>query len=312
MNIEKVLLETKENKSIRLKITQKCPWDCLFCHEEGGWGIDDMRWDESMQKNISILKEELKLKEAHLTGGEPTASKYIEELAEGLISLGLDVKLTSNGQFSENKLESLIDKGVNEFNFSIHALNPSDFIAMQKRKDLSWANNCIENQKKIIVKAQELGAKIKLNVVVGGEEDVRKALQIFDFAKNLGIPLKFLSDLFKKGISMQAIEKMIEEVGGKKFKESVENGGSNKSSYYRDVDGFEFGVKSIRENKLKSLCTDCKEKCLEQFYGLRLEQRDGKFYVRLCIDRKDGKSLMLVEDFLESDYFKEINEIINK
>ena len=56
MNFEDIPLETKENSSIRLKITQKCPWDCLFCHEEGGWGIDDMQWDESMQKNISILK----------------------------------------------------------------------------------------------------------------------------------------------------------------------------------------------------------------------------------------------------------------
>ena len=312
-NPNSVLFENKENHSIRLKITQKCPWECIFCHKEGGWDIDDMRWDDAMRKNISLLKENLKLEEAHLTGGEPTSSRYIEELAEGLISLGLDVKLTSNGQFSEKKLNGLIEKGIKEFNFSIHALNSEDFIKMQKKKNLSWANNCIENQKNIITKAQELGARIKLNVVIGGEEDIEKALQIFDFAKNLRIPLKFLSDLFKKEISMQTIEKIaIEILGGEKFKETIEKGGSNKSSYYRDKDGFEFGVKSIRENKLKSLCSDCNEKCLEQFYGIRLEQREGRFYVRLCIDRKDGKNLMLVEDFLESEYFKEINKTINE
>lgn len=125
--------------------------------------------------------------------------------------------------------------------------------------------------------------------------------------------MRFLGDLYKKEISMQAIDIIATEVlGGEKFKETIQIGSSNKSSYYRDKDGFEFGVKSIRENKLKSLCVDCEDECLEQFYGIRLEQRESKFYVRLCINRKDGKSLMTVEEFLESEQLKEINKLINE
>jgi len=304
--------EQKENRSIRLKITEKCPWECKFCHEEGGWGIDDVKWEDKFVEKISNLKDALNIKEVHLTGGEPTASKYIQDLSAGLSSLGLDVKLTTNGQFSEKILCGLINSGVKEFNFSIHALNPEDFIKTQKKNDLSWAANNIENQKRIIAKAQELGAKIKLNVLISTEDDIPKALEVFEFAKANNIPLRFLNDLYNGQTSIEAIEKMAKEIlNGKKFRESVAKASSSKSSYYRDDDDYEFGVKEIREYKLETLCSDCKEECTEQFYGIRLEQRDGKFYVRLCIDRKDGKSLMTVEEFLDSDYLKEINKLLN-
>lgn len=310
--ITNITKETKENRSVRLKVTEKCPWECVFCHEEGGWGIDDIRWDEAMEKNLGILKEKMSLEEVHLTGGEPTASRYIEEISEGLTALGLDVKLTTNGQFSEERLKRMIESGIKEFNFSIHALNPKNFIRAQKRKDLSWAENNIENQKKIIKKALELGAKIKLNILISNEEDIDKALEVFQFAKEIGVPLRFLNDLYNGEVSVQAIDKLATEIlGAKKFKETIVKGSSSKSSYYRQEDGFEFGVKEIREHKLKSLCQDCKENCIEQFYGIRMEQREGKLYVRLCIDRKDGKSLMTTEEFLESEEFKEINKLLN-
>lgn len=311
-NNSEISKESKENRSIRLKITEKCPWNCIFCHEEGGWGIDDIRWDEAMQKNIGLVKKMLSIEETHLTGGEPTASRYIEELAGGLTSLGLDVKLTTNGQFSEKKLEELMAKGIKEFNFSIHALNPEDFIKSQKRKNLSWAESNIRNQKEIILKAKELGAKIKLNVLISTEDDIKKAMEVFQYAKENQIPLRFLNDLYNGQVSVLAVDKLAREIlKAKKFKETLVRGSSSKSSYYRQEDGFEFGIKEIREYKLKTLCQDCNENCKEQFYGIRMEQRGGRLYIRLCIDRKDGKSLMTVEDFLESEQLKEINKLLN-
>lgn len=203
-------------------------------------------------------------------------------------------------------------RGIKEFNFSIHALNPEDFLKSQKRKNLSWAENNIRNQKEIIFKATELGAKIKLNVLISTENDIKKAMEVFQYAKENQIPLRFLNDLYNGQVSVLAIDKLTGEIlRAKKFKETVVRGSSSKSSYYRQEDGFEFGVKEIREHKLKTLCQDCKETCIEQFYGIRMEQRDEKLYVRLCIDRKDGKSLMTVEDFLESEQLREINKLLN-
>lgn len=63
---------------------------------------------------------------------------------------------------------------------------------------------------------------------------------------------------------------------------------------------------------MASLCKDCQEDCTEQFYGVRLEQREDGYYVRLCLERDDEKSVMPLEDFLESQQLEDINQLINE
>lgn len=310
---EQIPQESRADKSIRLKITKNCPWECQFCHEEGGGDIDAIKWDETAKKNILLMKEKLGIEEIHLTGGEPTSNKDIEEIALGLSMLGLDVKMTTNGQFKEDRLKRMYENGIKEFNFSVHALNPDDFIEAQRNKDLSWAKNNIETQKKIIKKALELGVKIKLNTIISEDRDIGKTLEVIKFAKENGISsIRILGDLYNGEKSIKAISKFIGLLKAEKFKEVISVGSSNKTSFYKCEDGFEFAVKEINDFKLNTLCDDCKEKCLEKFYGIRLEQKDGKFYVRLCIGRKDGKSFMPLEEFFESDQFKEINKLLNE
>ncbi len=311
---EKLNFKTIEqpNRSIRIKVTEKCPWDCTFCHKEGGWGIDDIKWNQSTQQTIQTLKNILKLTEIHYTGGEPTFNKNLEELTIRLSSLGLKVKTTSNAQFSEEKLKNLINSGLKSFNFSIHGLQPEQLVTTQKNKSLRWTKKSIERQKKIILKAIELGAQVKINTVISNETDIDRALEIYNFAKKNRVTVRFLNDLNNGETAIRAIIKLAEQIiQAKKFKEKVLIGSSSKTSFYRDIDGYEFGVKEIRENKLMSLCKGCKERCTEQFYGIRLEKKDNKFFIRLCIDRCDEKSYMPFDKFLESDQLKEILKLIN-
>ncbi|PIV51439.1 hypothetical protein CO115_04910 [Candidatus Falkowbacteria bacterium CG_4_9_14_3_um_filter_36_9] len=310
---EQPLIETEKNSSIRLKVTNRCPWECTFCHKEGSWDIDDIRWNQATEDNMKKLTGALNLKEVHFSGGEPSSNSRLEEISEGLSSMGLEVKTTSNAQFSELRFKKLIDSGIKSFNFSIHALTPENFIKTQNKKDLYWAKKCIEKQKKIIARAKELNINIKLNTVISTEDDIERAKEIYDFAKKNNISVRFLNDLGNGQISIVALKKISEDIlQAEKFKEKIVTGSSSKTSYYKDKDGFEFGIKEIRNNKLKTLCEGCKESCTEQFYGIRLEQKDGKFYVRLCIDRKDEKSYMPLEEFLESNQLKEINNLLNE
>ncbi len=254
----------------------------------------------------------MKISEVHYTGGEPTSNRGLEDLTAGLRSLGLKVKTTSNAQLSRETLARLINSGLKSFNFSVLGLSPNDLLSFQRGKSWSWAEKSIKRQKEIIRAARELGGKVKINSVISSGKDIDRCLGIYDFAKTNNIPIRFLADLNNKDVSLDNILYIVKErIFAKKFKEKVTIGSSNKTSYYRDKDGFEFGVKEIRENKLKTLCADCKDKCLENFYGVRLERIKGAFFVRLCIDRKDGKSLLKLEDFLDSDYLKEIISLTN-
>jgi hypothetical protein len=93
----------------------------------------------------------------------------------------------------------------------------------------------------------------------------KRALEIFDFCKKEGIGVRFLNDLGTGNVAVEAIMNMVTVLDAKKFKEKIIQGSSSKSSFYRDKDGFEFGVKEIRNNKLESLCKGCKENCKSNF-----------------------------------------------
>jgi hypothetical protein len=63
--------------------------------------------------------------------------------------------------------------------------------------------------------------------------------------------------------------------------------------------------------KLSSMCSKCiiKDICQEGFYGIRLENRNNKIYVRLCIHQDTDKIVMPFEDFIKSQYYKELFKI---
>lgn len=226
--------------------------------------------------------------------------------------MGLEVKTTSNAQFSEKRLKTLMEHGLKSFNFSVLGLNSEQFLSTQKNKSIKWAEENTERQKNIIAKTIELGGKVKINTVISSINDIPKGIELYDFAKKKGIVIRFLNDLNAGRSAVEAIIDLVEnKIGAKKFKEKVIIGSSSKLSYYRDGTGYEFGVKEIADNKLQSLCKDCNEKCTEQFYGIRLEKKDGKFFVRLCVDRHDKKSYMPLEDFLQSDQLQEILDVLN-
>ncbi|MBF0120745.1 MAG: radical SAM protein [Desulfobacterales bacterium] len=309
-NVYKPYIITEENKSIRLKVTPNCPWNCTFCHKEGGKNFDNIVWNNSIKDVLESMKERLCIKEIHYTGGEPTYNKHLSKLTNEMVKLGFNLKTTTNGQFSEKTLFDLINCGLKSFNFSFISMDPNIFLETQREKTLEWAKKTIEHQIKMILQAKKLGAEVKINTVVGKEEDFARVLQVYNFAKQNDIVIRFLNDLNLGESSVKSITKLVkEQLKAKKIQEKIIYGSSSKTSYYQDQSGFIFGIKEIRNNKLSSICNDCKEKCSEQFYGIRLESKDNKFFVRLCIKRSDNKSYMTLDNFFQSEQYKEIQKI---
>ena len=299
--------ENRNKMSLRLKVTNKCPWNCIFCHREGGWRIDDIVWSSPIKNALKTLKEKLGISEVHFTGGEPTSHRHLPELTAGIVSLGLKVKTTSNGQFGECKLLDLMNSGLSYYNFSVLSLDPEEFLKSQRTRDLSWAHRNIEHQEKIIKKAIALGASVKINTVLSSKADIKRAVEVYKFAKTNNVLIRFLNDLSGGHRSVDAIEEMaVRVLQARRSGRKAVSGSSSVTTYFKDGDGFEFGVKGIRAYKLSSLCMGCRLKCTEHFYGVRMEQKNGRFFIRLCLNRNDEKSLMPLERFLVSDQLREI------
>src|SRR5262245_33436954 len=113
-------------RNLRLKVTDRCPWNCWWCHNEGTGkrdphSIGDIHWDEKTQMAIQAISEELDFTEIHLTGGEPTAHPGLPELISGLRHRGYSVKATSIGCKLES-LRRIVQSGLQGMNFSFHAI----------------------------------------------------------------------------------------------------------------------------------------------------------------------------------------------
>lgn len=70
--------------SVRINITDKCPWNCWWCHNEGTGNrqnniIKDVDFfnDEFFKEFLNITND-LHINEIHLTGGEPSLHPDID------------------------------------------------------------------------------------------------------------------------------------------------------------------------------------------------------------------------------------------
>ena len=141
------------------------------------------------------------INEIHYTGGEPTKNPELATITAGLSALGLEVKTTTNGQFSEDELRRLVESGIKSFNFSVHSLDPDRFLRFQLGRGVWWKNkqreevlsesmrknynepvqnrewaiDQISQQLAMIQKAKELGIDIKINTVISAIEDIDNA-----------------------------------------------------------------------------------------------------------------------------------------
>ena len=82
---------------------------------------------------------------------------------------------------------------------------------------------------------------------------------------------------------------------------------------YENKQGQRIDVKTTKHDNFffEQLCNNCpiKDQCQERFYGIRMEQRRGEPYVRLCLHRSDEDVLMPIEDFMNSKIRASLEEL---
>lgn len=328
--------------TFRIKVTEQCPWQCSFCHSEGGRYTSDLKWGPEAKEVFKLLQKCLpNFKEIHYTGGEPTKNSELALITTALTGLGFEVKTTTNGQFSEESLKKLIEAGIKSFNFSVHSLGPHYFLKSQKGRgiwwqekqngeiselpsavfsqkeiiNLEWAENQIERELAMILKAKKLGVDVKMNTVISNKKGIENTEAIFQWAKKHQIPIRLLNDLSAGQESIDAIYEFIKKVGAKEVMRKITRGSSSCSIVYKTEDDYEFAFKQIRDFKLESMCRNCprdkNQTCEEQFYGIRLQQgKNGKYYVILCIQESNKQTQMTLEEFIQSPQLKEIQRYL--
>lgn len=120
-------------KEIRLSITNKCDFDCFFCHAEGFSGdcedkalaVEDILRIVSFFQNIGVKK-------IKLTGGDPLNYKknghdivyLVEKLSKLKSSSDFNLSLTTNGLLLKKFAKLLKGAGLDSVNISLTTLKP--------------------------------------------------------------------------------------------------------------------------------------------------------------------------------------------
>lgn len=301
-------VEIVQDKNVRLKLTSKCQWSCHFCHMEGLAGSPELKWSGYVGEQILNLMQSMGRTKVHLTGGEPTIYRQIPEVVSFFRQNGKEVAITTNGQFTNNLRDHLIQSGCSGFSFSLPTLNMAEFIKFHKRefsseKARSNISRSIDNMSFV----KTAGMKTDINMVFSDKINTMSSLLDFAFSRGMNVSLlNVLGD--SKNSSARIIDMIscydLEPVVYRSYQ------GTSRARYvFRNKKSDTLiSLKVLEPVFLSSMCDGCplKNSCDEKFYGIRIEQGKDGLLVRTCVHKN---VLTPIEDFPDSYIGREVLEV---
>ena len=127
----------REVSGVRVSLTDRCNFDCVYCHNEG---LGDTRGpmepgDNEMDTDDVVrfleVAAEYDVGKVKFTGGEPMLRQDLEEMIRRTPD-GMETSLTTNGTFLPGRAEELKEVGLARVNVSQDALDPEEFAAITK------------------------------------------------------------------------------------------------------------------------------------------------------------------------------------
>ena len=158
---------------LRISLTDRCNFRCVYCMPAEGLAWLPKREILSYEEILRLahIFIDLGIRTVRLTGGEPLMRQDIDVLIEGLTRLqpDLDLSMTTNGFFLQEKARRLAEAGLKRINVSLDSLIPERFERMVRR-DGQLVFKILEGMR---VARQAGLSPIKLNCVVmrGYNED---------------------------------------------------------------------------------------------------------------------------------------------
>jgi cyclic pyranopterin phosphate synthase len=122
----------RELTGVRVSLTDRCNFDCVYCHNEGLGDTrgpmepagDEMGTDDVVR--FLEVAHEFEVDSVKFTGGEPMLREDLEEIVRRAPD-GMETSLTTNGTFLPGRAEGLREAGLDRVNVSQDALDPTAF-----------------------------------------------------------------------------------------------------------------------------------------------------------------------------------------
>ena len=128
----------REVTDLRLSVTKRCNFGCIYCHDEGLGPVlrpraahaDEMAPDE-VERLVRIARE-FDIRSLKFTGGEPLIREDMETVINRCVRHIPDVSMSTNGSLLARRAEALRDAGLKRVNVSVDSLDPKAFREIRK------------------------------------------------------------------------------------------------------------------------------------------------------------------------------------
>lgn len=150
---------------IRISVTNRCNFGCIYCHDEGLGPVmkprmphDDEMSVDGIERIVRVARE-FDIRSVKFTGGEPLVRLDMEQIVDRTVRQIPDVSMTTNGSMLARRAEALRDAGLKRVNVSVDSLDPQAFRDIRKG-DLTPVLKGIREALRVGLKP------VKLNMVV--------------------------------------------------------------------------------------------------------------------------------------------------
>ena len=139
-------------KNVRISITDKCNFRCVYCMPAEGlqWLKKDQILSFEEIERLTRLLVSMGVEQVRLTGGEPTVRKDLPVLVRALSQIeGLkSLSLTTNGYLLKNLAKPLAEAGLTRINVSLDSLVRERFFELTRRDSLQQVMDGLEELEK--------------------------------------------------------------------------------------------------------------------------------------------------------------------
>ncbi len=128
----------REVTDIRISVTKRCNFGCVYCHDEGLGPVARPRSPHGEEMTVAeidrliTVAREFGIRSVKFTGGEPLVRDDLEDIVGRSVEQIPDVSLTTNGSMLEGRAEALRDAGLKRVNVSVDSIDPTQFRSIRK------------------------------------------------------------------------------------------------------------------------------------------------------------------------------------
>lgn len=187
----------REITNLRFSVTQNCNLDCIYCHNEGENGDEcSLITKKEIQKAVKLGRK-YGINKVKISGGEPLLRSDLTQIIRS-ISPGLhDLSLTTNAILLPQKIDELIEAGLDRINISLDSLDPKTYMELTSGGDLEKALKGVEAAEKSKLHP------VKINTVLLNQVNTNEIQSFINYAKQKDIILQFIEYHDTKTLNQQ-------------------------------------------------------------------------------------------------------------